>query len=128
MQGLRIAVIEREPDTLPLPRAVHFDSEVMRIFGTANSSPDTYQTKREAHVREPIEAAVRRGGIIQITASQVAAERDRRVLATGKDEIVNLSPRLGPGMHTGNPPVGGDLSAAAARRRPPARHLCPARS
>jgi len=29
VQGLRIAVIEREPDLLPLPRAVHFDGEVM---------------------------------------------------------------------------------------------------
>ena len=128
MQGLRIAVIEREPDLLPLPRAVHFDSEVMRIFGTADSSLDTYQTEQEAHVRVFIEAAVRLGGIIQTTDPQVAAERYWRFLAAGKEEIVNLSRRLGPGMHTGNPPVGGDLSAAAARQRPPARHLCPARS
>ena len=30
--GLDVAVIERETDLLPLPRAVHFDGEVMRIF------------------------------------------------------------------------------------------------
>lgn len=35
MQGLRVAVVEREPDLLPLPRAVHFDGEVMRLFETA---------------------------------------------------------------------------------------------
>ena len=34
-QGLRVAVIEREPDLLPLPRAVHFDGEVMRLLETA---------------------------------------------------------------------------------------------
>jgi 3-(3-hydroxy-phenyl)propionate hydroxylase len=67
---------------------------------------DTYQTEREAHVRVFIDTAVRLGGIIQTTDPQVAAERDRRFLATGKEEIVNLAPRLGPGVHTGDPPAG----------------------
>lgn len=32
--GLRVAVLEREPGILRLPRAVHFDGEVMRVFQT----------------------------------------------------------------------------------------------
>src|SRR5439155_12894057 len=40
MQGLEAAVIEREPGLLPLPRAVHFDGEVMRIFETAGLAAD----------------------------------------------------------------------------------------
>ena len=35
MQGLSVAVLEREPGLRPLPRAVHFDGEVMRVFETA---------------------------------------------------------------------------------------------
>ena len=34
MCGLRVAVLEREPEILRLPRAVHFDGEVMRVFQT----------------------------------------------------------------------------------------------
>ena len=34
LSGLRVAVLEREPEILRLPRAVHFDGEVMRIFQT----------------------------------------------------------------------------------------------
>ena len=30
--GWRVAVIERETTIYPLPRAIHFDGEVMRIF------------------------------------------------------------------------------------------------
>ena len=32
--GVSVAVIEREPDLLDLPRAVHFDDEVMRLLDT----------------------------------------------------------------------------------------------
>ena len=60
---------------------------------------DTYQSEREAHVRVFIETAVRLGNIIQTTDPQVAAERDRRFLEGGKEEMVNLSPPLGPGFH-----------------------------
>lgn len=35
LQGLRVAVFDREADIYPLPRAIHFDGEVMRIFETA---------------------------------------------------------------------------------------------
>ena len=35
LQGLTVAVVEREPAPLPLPRAVHFDGEVARIFDIA---------------------------------------------------------------------------------------------
>lgn len=34
MLGLKVAVLEREEEIYPLPRAVHFDDEVMRIFQT----------------------------------------------------------------------------------------------
>lgn len=67
---------------------------------------DTYQTERDAHVRVFIATAVRLGGIIQTTDPEVAAERDRRFLTAGKEEIVNLSPALGPGAHGGEPPAG----------------------
>src|SRR5207302_8930705 len=52
---------------------------------------DTYQSEREAHVRVFIETAVRLGNIIQTTDPQVAAERDRRFVEGGKEEMVNLS-------------------------------------
>lgn len=32
--GTSVLVIDREPDVYPLPRAVHFDDEVMRVFQT----------------------------------------------------------------------------------------------
>lgn len=34
-QGLRVLVLERDADVHPLPRAVHFDGEVMRVFQAA---------------------------------------------------------------------------------------------
>jgi len=67
---------------------------------------DTYQPEREAHVRVFIDTAVRLGNIIQTTDPEVAAARDRGFLATGKEEIVNLSPALGPGAHAGSAPAG----------------------
>lgn len=33
--GLSVLVLEREAGIYPLPRAVHFDGEVMRVFETA---------------------------------------------------------------------------------------------
>jgi 3-(3-hydroxy-phenyl)propionate hydroxylase len=33
--GLSVVVLEREADIYPLPRAIHFDGEVMRVFETA---------------------------------------------------------------------------------------------
>ena len=33
--GLSVLVIDKEPDIYPLPRAIHFDGEVMRIFQSA---------------------------------------------------------------------------------------------
>jgi 3-(3-hydroxy-phenyl)propionate hydroxylase len=67
---------------------------------------DTYQSERAPHVRVFIETAVHLGNIIQTTDPDVAAVRDRRFLETGKEEIVNLSPPLGPGFHAGTPPAG----------------------
>ena len=34
MGGHSVLVIDKEPDLYPLPRAVHFDDEVMRVFNT----------------------------------------------------------------------------------------------
>lgn len=67
---------------------------------------DTYESERAPHARRFIQEAVRLGGILQTTDPAVAAERDRRFLATGKEEMVNLSPALGPGAHAGAPPAG----------------------
>ena len=33
--GISVVVIEREADIYDLPRAVHFDDEIMRVFQTA---------------------------------------------------------------------------------------------
>jgi 3-(3-hydroxy-phenyl)propionate hydroxylase len=49
---------------------------------------------------------VRLGGILQTTDPKVAAERDRRFLEGGKEEMVNLAPALGPGAHAGAAPAG----------------------
>lgn len=47
-RGLSVAVFEREAEIYPLPRAIHFDGEVMRVFETAG-------------LRAPIEAISRPG-------------------------------------------------------------------
>jgi 3-(3-hydroxy-phenyl)propionate hydroxylase len=67
---------------------------------------DTYPSERAPHARQFIAEAVRLGGILQTTDPAVAAERDRCFLETGKEEMVNLSPALGPGAHTGVAPAG----------------------
>ncbi|MFM9970996.1 MAG: bifunctional 3-(3-hydroxy-phenyl)propionate/3-hydroxycinnamic acid hydroxylase [Burkholderiales bacterium] len=67
---------------------------------------DSYQSEREAHVRVFIETAIRLGGIIQTLDPAVAADRDRRFEQQGTQEIVTLSPSLGPGAHDDNAPCG----------------------
>jgi 3-(3-hydroxy-phenyl)propionate hydroxylase len=67
---------------------------------------DTYQSEREPHARKFVEEAVRLGGILQTTDPKVAAERDRRFLEGGKEEMINLAPALGPGAHAGTAPAG----------------------
>lgn len=67
---------------------------------------DTYATEREPHVRAFIDLAVRLGDIIQTTDPAVAAERDRRFRAGGPEQMINLSPALGPGFHVGAAPAG----------------------
>ena len=67
---------------------------------------DTYESERLPHARTFIETAIRLGEIIQTTDPSVAAERDRRFASQGTTEIVNLSPPLGPGIHTGPAPAG----------------------
>lgn len=69
---------------------------------------DTYQTERASHVLEFIRTAVRLGSIIQTTDPEVAAQRDRQFLKEGPQEIVNLAPSLGLGLHHGEG-VGGTL-------------------
>jgi 3-(3-hydroxy-phenyl)propionate hydroxylase len=71
----------------------------------SDSLLETYQSEREAHVRVFIETAVRLGNIIQTTDPKVAAERDRSFREGGKEEMVNLSPPLGPGFHLGRSEV-----------------------
>lgn len=110
--GLRVAVLDRERALSDQPRAVHFDGEVMRIFqalGLAEALPDTYLHERDPHVRAFIEQAMALGEIIQTTDPSVAAARDARFARDGAGEIVNLAPRLGPGLHAG--PAGGLIPA-----------------
>ncbi|MDR1968115.1 MAG: bifunctional 3-(3-hydroxy-phenyl)propionate/3-hydroxycinnamic acid hydroxylase [Burkholderiaceae bacterium] len=73
--------------------------------GADASLLDSYTTERRPHVHEFIATAVRLGNIIQTTDPKVAAERDQR-MREGKDEIVNLSPPLGPGAHGSVAPDG----------------------
>ncbi|MFZ9626830.1 MAG: bifunctional 3-(3-hydroxy-phenyl)propionate/3-hydroxycinnamic acid hydroxylase [Burkholderiaceae bacterium] len=67
---------------------------------------DSYESERLPHVREFIETAMRLGEIIQTTDPAVAAQRDQRFAREGTTEIVNLSPGLGPGAHTGHASAG----------------------
>lgn len=76
---------------------------------------DSYQSERASHVLEFIRTAVRLGSIIQTTDAQVAAQRDRQFLEEGPQEIVNLAPPLGPGLHHGEG-VGGTLPGQAQLR------------
>jgi 3-(3-hydroxy-phenyl)propionate hydroxylase len=62
---------------------------------------DSYQSERASHVLEYIRTAVRLGSIIQTTDPKVAAQRDRQFVEGGPQEIVNLAPPLGPGLHHG---------------------------
>ena len=36
--GVRVLILEREDEIYPLPRAVHFDDEIMRVFQTIGIS------------------------------------------------------------------------------------------
>ncbi len=36
--GINVIILDREDDIYPLPRAVHFDDEVMRVFQTIGIS------------------------------------------------------------------------------------------
>ena len=40
MHGFSILILEREKSFYPLPRAVHFDDEVMRVFQTIGITKD----------------------------------------------------------------------------------------
>jgi len=44
--GLSVLVLEREAEIYPLPRAIHFDGEVMRIFETAGLRPEVEAISR----------------------------------------------------------------------------------
>jgi 3-(3-hydroxy-phenyl)propionate hydroxylase len=46
LAGLSVCVIERDPDLFPLPRAGHFDDEVMRIWQAAGLSDEIASTVR----------------------------------------------------------------------------------
>jgi len=44
--GLSVLVLEREAEIYPLPRAIHFDGEVMRVFETAGLRPQVEAISR----------------------------------------------------------------------------------
>ena len=44
--GLSVAVIDKNLDVYPLPRAIHFDEEVMRIFQMVNLSKQSSNISR----------------------------------------------------------------------------------
>jgi 3-(3-hydroxy-phenyl)propionate hydroxylase len=69
--------------------------------GAPEALLDTYASERMPHVSDFIATAVKLGNIIQSTDPVVAAQRDQQFLAQGPQEIVNLSPPLGPGFHQG---------------------------
>ncbi len=76
------------------------------LRGGSDTLLESYQSERAPHVHEFIATAVRLGNIIQTTDPVVAAQRDLQFAQQGKQEIVNLSPPLGPGVHVGPPPAG----------------------
>lgn len=67
---------------------------------------NTYQSERQPHVQQYVNTAVKLGNIIQTTDVIVAAQRDIDFAQMGTQEIVNLSPCLGTGVHTGVAPAG----------------------
>lgn len=69
------------------------------VRGASEALLDSYQSERHAHVRAFIQEAVRLGSIIQTTDPEVAAKRDAAMMQGGPEEMVNLSPSLGPGVH-----------------------------
>ncbi len=76
------------------------------LRGANDSLLDSYQSERAPHVHEYVATAVRLGNIIQTTDPAVAAARDLRFEQEGRQEIVNLAPQLGPGLHSGVLPAG----------------------
>ena len=44
--GLSVLVLEREGEIYPLPRAIHFDGETMRVFETAGLRPQVESISR----------------------------------------------------------------------------------
>ena len=44
IQGFSILILEKENSFYPLPRAVHFDDEVMRVFQTIGTVSYTHLT------------------------------------------------------------------------------------
>ncbi len=44
--GLSVLVLEREAEIYPLPRAIHFDGETMRVFETAGLRPQVETISR----------------------------------------------------------------------------------
>ena len=64
--GLRTLVIEREAEPYPLPRAVHIDHEMMRIFQSVGLADAVRPLMREAHGHIHIGAD---GGVIRYLGS-----------------------------------------------------------
>lgn len=64
--GLRTLVIEREASPYPLPRAVHIDHEMMRIFQSVGLADEVRPLMREAHGHIHIGAD---GGVIRYLGS-----------------------------------------------------------
>jgi 3-(3-hydroxy-phenyl)propionate hydroxylase len=64
--GLRTLVIEREATPFPLPRAVHIDHEMMRIFQSVGLAQTVLPLMREAHGHIHIGAD---GGVIRYLGS-----------------------------------------------------------
>ena len=48
--GLSVLVLERETDIYPLPRAIHFDGEVMRVFETCGLREAVQAISRPGHI------------------------------------------------------------------------------
>ena len=64
--GVRTLVIEREAEPYPLPRAVHIDHEMMRLFQSAGLADAVLPLMREAHGHIHIGAD---GGVIRYLGS-----------------------------------------------------------
>ena len=93
--GLSVLVLEREADIYPLPRAIHFDGEVMRVFETAGLRPEVERISRpgrRSYVSADSLPRIQRGlGLAVVSTSKgLLPDREARKQGVGGEVICVL--------------------------------------